>query len=97
MALSWLLQSWQSKFDKSGYIEIILINLSKAYDGLPHDLLVTKLEGYGVDQEVLSFILYCLTNRRQRANFVEKTNICDFSDNHTMLWSYIARHIRKRY
>ena len=61
-----LLRSWQSKFDKSGYIEIILMDLSKAYDCVPHDPLVAKLEGYGVYEKGLCLILHYLTNRRQR-------------------------------
>ena len=45
-ALFILLQPWQEELDKSGYVGTILMRLSKAYDCLPHDLLVAKFEGY---------------------------------------------------
>ena len=41
--------------------------LSKAYDGLPHDLLVAKFEVYGIDKHGLNLIHKYLSNRKQRA------------------------------
>ena len=44
------------------------MDLSKAYDCLPHDLLISKLEAYGFDNNSLHFLYNYLTNRKQRAN-----------------------------
>ena len=44
----------------------ILMDLSKAYDTLPHDLLVAKFEAYGIDKNGLNLIHNYLTNRKQR-------------------------------
>ena len=40
--------------------------LSKAYDCLPHDLLVAKLEAYGVGKAALNLISNYLSHRKQR-------------------------------
>ena len=42
------------------------MDLSKAYDCLPHDLLIAKLEVYGLDTASLSLIKNSLANRKQR-------------------------------
>ena len=42
------------------------MDLSKAYDYLPHDLLIAKLEAYGLDNDCLNLLLDCLSFRKQR-------------------------------
>ena len=49
-ALFKLLQAWQEELDKSGFVETILMYLSKTYDSLPRDLLVAKFEAYSIDK-----------------------------------------------
>ena len=40
--------------------------LSKAYDCLPHDLIIEKLEAYGLDTNSLRFVFDYLSSRKQR-------------------------------
>ena len=47
-ALFKLLQRWQNELDNSGLVGTILMDLSKAYDCLPHDLIIAKFEVYGL-------------------------------------------------
>ena len=63
-ALFKLLQSCQKEIDNSGFIGTILIYLSKVYDGLPHDLINAKFEGYGLNRNSLKLIF--LEGRKQR-------------------------------
>ena len=61
-----LLSSWQSSLDKSEIVGTVLMDLSKAYDCIPHDLLIAKLSAYGVYNFSSSFIYNYLSNRKQR-------------------------------
>ena len=65
-ALVRLLNSWQNSLDKKHIVGTLLMDLSKAYDCLPHDLLIAKLAAYGVDFPSLSLLYDYLSNRQQR-------------------------------
>ena len=45
---------------------MVLTDLSEAYDCLPHDLLIAKLDAYGVGIDSLKLIYSYLTDTRQR-------------------------------
>ena len=74
-----LLTSWQNSLDKGGFVSSILMDLSKAYDCLPHDLLLAKLQAYGFRKESVRLFLSYLTNRTQKikigSTFSHWTNI----------------------
>ena len=50
-ALFKLLTSWQNSLHRGRFVGSILMDLSKAYDCLPHDLLLAKLQAYGFSKE----------------------------------------------
>ena len=52
--------------DNKGYGGAILMDLSKAFDTINHDLLIAKLHVYGFSKESLKLIKSYLTNRWQR-------------------------------
>ena len=58
--LKWLL----FENNKSDYLGIIFIDLSKAYDYLPHGLLLSHIEAYLVNEKGLYLILNYVTNYR---------------------------------
>ena len=64
-ALFKLLTSWQNSLDRRGFVGPILMDLSKSYDCLPHDLLLAKLQAYGFSKESIRLFLSYLTNRTQ--------------------------------
>ena len=65
-ALSNLLLNWQNCLDKSRVVGTILMDLSKAFDCLPHDLIIAKLHAYALDHDSLRLIRSYLSNRHQR-------------------------------
>ena len=66
-ALKNLLQKWQKCLDASDRIvATLLMDLSKAYDCVNHDLIISKLEAYGVGEKSLRLIQNYLSQRQQR-------------------------------
>ena len=65
-ALLKLLQAWQKELDNSKFIANILMDLSKAYDCLPHDLLIAKLGAYGLGRSSLQLLMDYLSSLKQR-------------------------------
>ena len=52
--------------DKNGYAGAMLMDLSKAFDTINHDLLIAKLHAYGFSKSALKLIKSYLSNRYQR-------------------------------
>ena len=48
------------------------MDLSRAFDCMPHELLVSKLEASGVQPKSSKFILCYVSNRQQRVRVDEK-------------------------
>ena len=61
-----LLRPWQNELDEKGMVATLLMDLSKAYDCIPHDLLLAKLNVYGTDSVTLLLISDYLSRRKQR-------------------------------
>ena len=61
-----MLEKWKSAVDNKKVFGALLTDLSKAFDCLSHDLLITKLNGYGFSMAALRLIQNDLSNREQR-------------------------------
>ena len=51
-----LLENRRNKLDNINVIGAFLTDLSKAFDCIPHDLLVAKLNAYGFNRDTLAYI-----------------------------------------
>ena len=65
-ALLNLINKWHSWLDNSGVVSTILMDLPKASDCLPHELVLVKLHAYGVDIKSLKVLQDYLSIRTQR-------------------------------
>ena len=67
-----MIKKWRESLDQRGAYGALLTDLSKAFDCLPHDLLIAKLHAYGLDIKSLKLMLSYLTNRKQRVKINDK-------------------------
>ena len=65
-ALLSMLEKWRISLDKGGYGGGVLMDLSKAFDTLDHNLLIAKLYAYGFKKSALRLIKSYLSDRWQR-------------------------------
>ena len=59
-------EDWKLSLDRGETVGCILMDLSKAFDVIPHDLLVSKLFAYGFTTDSCQLILSYLSHRPQR-------------------------------
>ena len=60
-----LLEEWREKLDENFIVGAVLMDLSKAFDCIPHDLIIAKLAAYGIERETLRLIYSYLKSRKQ--------------------------------
>ena len=61
-----LIEKCREFLDKNGHAGALLMDLSKAFDCLDHDLLIAKLHAYGFSRSALELIYSYLNERKQR-------------------------------
>ena len=71
-----LTEEWRHNLDQNKVVGALLIDLSNAFDCLPHDLLIAKLDAYGFEKETINLLFSYLTKRKQWVRI--KDNMSDF-------------------
>lgn len=65
-------EDWRKALDYKNTIGVIAIDLSKAFDCMPHGLLLAKMYQYGIDLPTCELIKSYLCNRQQRVKLGSK-------------------------
>ena len=60
-----LVENWKKELDNKEYVSAILMDLSKAFDCIPHELLIAKMDANGFSENALTFFFYYLKRRKQ--------------------------------
>ena len=64
-----LTEDWRAGLDNKELVAVISLDLSKAFDCVPHELLLAKLKVYGVAEQGVALLRNYLSGRSQRVNY----------------------------
>ena len=59
------IENGKKALDEKFFVGTVLMDLSKAFDCIPHDLLIAKLHAYGFSEKTATFIYSYLKQRKQ--------------------------------
>ena len=79
MALLKLIDDISEEIDNKHFSIGVFINLSKAFDTINHDILIKKLNSYGIGGVALEWLKNYLTNRLQKHKLYEFLFFCQLS------------------
>ena len=68
-----VIDSWTKALDKGESIDVVYLDLMKAFDTVPHKTLIDKLKSYGIEYYTLRWIQAFLSDHIQQVN-VNGTN-----------------------
>ena len=62
-ALLSLIEKLKNTLDNKGYTDAVLMDLSKAFDTINHELLIAKLHAYGFSKQALKILFSYMSDR----------------------------------
>ena len=73
-ALNYITHKIYQNLDKSKRIMASFLNIAKAFDTIKHDILLSKLERYGIRGKVLLLFKSYLSDRQQKVRIQNQTS-----------------------
>ena len=70
-----LTEYWRQALDGGNFVGTVAMDLSKAFDRMPHGLLIAKLHAYGLSINACQLIISYLRDRRQRVKVMGECRI----------------------
>ena len=67
-----LIDSWKCALDENKYAGTLLMDLSKAFDCVPHGLLIAKMHAYWLTRNACEFMASYLSDRHQRVRITNE-------------------------
>ena len=64
-----IVDNWLTAINENKIVGSILLDLTKAFDLVNHEILINKLSSYGFSNETLSWFQSYLSNRQQYLRF----------------------------
>ena len=59
-----LIENWKKSLDQKKFVGAVLMDLSKAFDSIPHDLLIAKMHAYSFSIDAVTFFYSYLKRRK---------------------------------
>ena len=75
-----LLKNWKKELDNKIYFGAILMDLSKAFDCIPYELLIARMDANGFSENALTFFFSYL--KRRKKAFKLPTHVAFFNYSH---------------
>ena len=70
-----LIENWKSSRDNKNLVDTVLMDLTKAFDCIPHDLLAAKLHAYSLSEDAVTFVHSYLKRRKQGVKIKDTESI----------------------
>jgi hypothetical protein len=61
-----ILEQWVDGLEDGGRFDVVYTDLEKAFDKISHRRLVSKLRSYGINEDIVLWVISFLSNRKQR-------------------------------
>ena len=67
------MENWKKSLDQKKFVGAVLMDLLKAFDSIPHDLLLAKIHTYGFSLDATTLFYAYLNRRKQNVRIKQYT------------------------